>query len=325
MVLKPSNLDDLCATLAGACSRGEKITSIQLGALNQIVEHSADDMVAIAEAGITVADFQDRLAQRKQWLPIDPPNPDQLTIRELLSSNRSGPRRFGYGTIRDYVIGLKAVLADGRLVKSGGKVVKNVAGYDLAKLFVGSRDSLGIIVEAAFKLHPLPEAEVFAEAKCPSLEEADQLIEKILASDLTPTVLDLHNLEARTTNTVSEIPGQNRSYTLVLGFAGTREDVECQLAIAREFGIDLPSSLAYEVAFWRSADSYSRSSSSVLPSALVQTLRELGEDAFVARAGNGIIWHREKPQAFRGDWRPRLTEQIKRTFDPNNTLPELSS
>src|SRR5258708_768949 len=131
-------------------------------------------MTATVEAGMTLADIQKQISTRGQWLPIDPPNAEQLSIGSLLATNVSGPRRFGFGTIRDFVIGLQVVLADGRIIHSGGKVVKNVAGYDLMKLFIGSHGSLGIIVEVTFKVLPLPETEQFVEAKCASLEEAEK-------------------------------------------------------------------------------------------------------------------------------------------------------
>jgi len=115
----------------------------------------------------------------------------------LLDTNASGPRRAGFGTIRDYVIGLRVALADGRLVRSGGKVVKNVAGYDLMKLFIGARGTLGVIVEVTFKLLPLPEAEAFVQAHFGTLEATERLIASVLESELTPAVFDLHNLGSR--------------------------------------------------------------------------------------------------------------------------------
>src|SRR5207248_4275632 len=113
---------------------------------------------------------------------------------DMLNSNISGPRRFGYGSIREHLLGLKVVLADGRLIHCGGKVVKNVAGYDLCKLFVGSRGSLGVLLEATFKVRPLPEVEQFVGARCDSLSAAAALLEAVRDSELTPVVLDLHNL-----------------------------------------------------------------------------------------------------------------------------------
>ena len=167
----------------------------------------------------TLARLQSELARQRQWLPIDPPRADTLTIEAALATDASGPRRFGCGTIRDYLIGSKVVVADGRVIKSGGKVVKNVAGYDLAKLFVGSHGSLGVIVEATFKLRPLPEAERFVQTPCESLDQVRLRIESVLDSDVTPVVLDLHNLP-------STLDARRPTFSLVAGFAGTAEDVQ---------------------------------------------------------------------------------------------------
>src|SRR5258708_767443 len=174
MTLKPAIVEELTKLLADASARGEKISGFDLSALHRLVEHKAEDMTATVEAGMTLANFQQQVATRGQWLPIDPPNAEQLTIGALLATNVSGPRRFGFGTIRDFVIGLQVVLADGRIIHSGGKVVKNVAGYDLMKLFIGSHGSLGVIVEVTFKLRPIPETEQFLEANCASLDEAEK-------------------------------------------------------------------------------------------------------------------------------------------------------
>src|SRR5882672_2443682 len=213
MKLKPASIAELASFLAGNRTRMEKVTSFDLTALDRLVEHKAEDMTATVGAGMNLANFQRQLALDGQWLPVDPPKTESLSIGALLATNVSGPRRFGYGTIRDYVIGLQVVLADGRIIHSGGKVVKNVAGYDLMKLFIGSRGSLGIITEVTFKVPPVPETEQFVEAKCASLEDAEKLIDALLNSDLAPIVLDLHNMSST-----------SRRLSLVVGFAGTPED-----------------------------------------------------------------------------------------------------
>src|SRR5204862_2981794 len=104
-----------------------------------------------------VSDFQRALAARRQFLPVDPPRPERATLGGLAAANINGPRRALYGGVRDLVIGMKMVLAGGERVKTGGKVVKNVAGYDLAKLFLGSLGSLGVITELTFLVLPRPE------------------------------------------------------------------------------------------------------------------------------------------------------------------------
>ncbi len=121
--------------------------------LNKIVEHEPADLTLTAEAGVLVSDLQEHLIQHNQWLPLDPPKAG--TLGGLLAANASGPSRMRYGTARDHVIGMELVTANGEILKFGGRVVKNVAGYDMAKLQIGALGSLGIITRAAFKVLPL--------------------------------------------------------------------------------------------------------------------------------------------------------------------------
>jgi FAD/FMN-containing dehydrogenase len=311
MILKPSNIEQLSQALAQASARKEKVERVELNALNRVVEHTAEDMTVTVEGGVTLTALQGELAKHRQWLAIDPPNPGQLTISDIINANASGPRRFGYGTIRDYLIGIKVVLADGTVINSGGKVVKNVAGYDLMKLFIGGQGSLGVTGEATFKLRPLPELEQFVQAQCESLEKAGQLIEAVIKSELTPTVLDLHKLS---TSGVQLL-------TVVMGFAGTREEVEWQLAKAAELGFNEPASVDYEAKFWAGSTSSNRMS--VLPSTLVGVIRGLGDAPFVARAGNGIIYHRGTPVPRKDVLPLQLMRRVKDAYDPNHILPEL--
>jgi glycolate oxidase subunit GlcD len=127
--------------------------------LNRIIEHEPADLIAIAEAGVTLTDFNARLAENGQWLPLDPPDDGRATLGGVVATGIGGPQQFGYGRPRGSVIGMKVVLADGSMIKAGGRVVKNVAGYDLCKLFTGSYGSLGIITELNFKLRPRPARE----------------------------------------------------------------------------------------------------------------------------------------------------------------------
>jgi FAD/FMN-containing dehydrogenase len=124
--------------------------------MNRFITHEPADLVATVEAGATLREFQERLAQAGQWLPVDPPDEANATIGSVVATAVAGPQSFGYGPLRSFVIGLRAVLADGRRIKAGGNVVKNVAGYDLCKLFTGSYGTLGVITDVTFKLRPLP-------------------------------------------------------------------------------------------------------------------------------------------------------------------------
>jgi len=127
--------------------------------LNRIVEHNEGDFTAILEAGVSLVEAQAKFAAAGQMLAIDPPlgAGDAATIGGVMAANDAGPLRHRYGSMRDLVVGVTVVLSDGTIAQSGGKVIKNVAGYDLAKLFTGSYGTLGLIVQVAVRLHPAPE------------------------------------------------------------------------------------------------------------------------------------------------------------------------
>ncbi len=159
--------------------------------LDRVVEYEPADLTAVLEAGLTLARVQDILGQHNQFLPLDPPCPERATLGGILAANQSGPLRLGYGTARDLVIGTKAVLADGTLIKSGGKVVKNVAGYDLNKLFIGSLGTVGVIVEAAFKVYPKPQAWGTAVGRFKTPEAAWDAVWRLRQSVFEPVALEL--------------------------------------------------------------------------------------------------------------------------------------
>ena len=297
MTLEPNSIAELQELLP----QSQRVGGVSLEAVAELVEHVPEDMTAIAQVGMTLAEFQSRLAKANQWLPIDPPHPETVTIGELLANNLNGPRRFGYGTIRDWLIGLAVVLPDGRLIRNGGKVVKNVAGFELCRLFVGAKNELGVIVEAAFKLLPMPEAEAHLAKRCDSLGQAEELLEKIWASDLQPMVLDLHRIDGE-------------PVTLVVGFAGPSADVETQSDAANALGFAAEASLDYDARFRQTAPNFS----SLAPGNLISALRNLSDEPFVARAGNGVIYHAsaipsEAPS-------PDLQKRVKAIFDPKGVL-----
>jgi glycolate oxidase FAD binding subunit len=146
--------------------------------LDRVIEYEPADMTVTVEAGITMAKLQTTLAENGQFLPINAPS--DATIGGVLAAGVSGPSRHAYGLPRDWLIGCRVALADGTLVKGGGRVVKNVAGYDMPKLAVGSIGTLGVIVEATFKLTPVPVVEETLIATWPSLDAA---LSSIFAAD----------------------------------------------------------------------------------------------------------------------------------------------
>jgi glycolate oxidase FAD binding subunit len=160
---------------------------VETGALNRVLEHNVGDFTAVLEAGVPFAEAQRAFAQEGQRLAWDPPDPGGATIGGIVASADSGPLRHRYGGVRDLVVGITVVLSDGTIAKSGGKVIKNVAGYDLAKLFAGSMGTLGLIGSVAVRLHPLPErtATVVIEHRNPDLllEEVLRLARRPLEAD----------------------------------------------------------------------------------------------------------------------------------------------
>ena len=160
--------------------------------MNAVVEHVPGDQVVRVQSGIRFGDLQERLAESDQMLGVDPPEArDGATVGGIVASNSSGPRRYRYGTIRDLIIGITVVLADGTVAKAGGKVVKNVAGYDLSKLFTGSLGTLGVIAECNFRLHPRPETARTVAVELPDTASAGAVSQAILHAQVVPSAVEL--------------------------------------------------------------------------------------------------------------------------------------
>ena len=159
--------------------------------LNQVVEHAWADLTVTVQAGCTIANLQKTLAEHGQRLAVDPLWPEQATIGGVLSTNDTGVIRLYFGGLRDLIIGATIALADGTLAESGGKVVKNVAGYDLPKLMTGALGTLGVITQAVFRLHPLPHNSKTLTAQFPSVDEAEAFVLSVQGSRLAHTALQI--------------------------------------------------------------------------------------------------------------------------------------
>ena len=192
-VIEPSSIDKLSAVLRDANDRGAAVIpwgagrhmslgniparydiALRTAKLDRVIEYEPADMTISVEAGITIGALQSHLAAHGQFLPIDAPA--GATVGGVLAAGVSGPSRHAYGLPRDWLIGCRIVLADGTIVKGGGRVVKNVAGYDIPKLVVGSLGTLGVIAEATFKLAPLPAQQETLLVRCETLDEAARLV-----------------------------------------------------------------------------------------------------------------------------------------------------
>lgn len=203
---RPTSVVELCALVRGCLADGQAVypvggrTMLDVGTpptkpgvatdirgLDQVIDYPVRDLTITVQAGLTVARLRDVLAAEGQQLPIDVPDPARATIGGAIAANASGPRRYGRGTFRDYVLGISVVNADGVEVKAGGRVVKNVAGYDLMKLYTGSFGALGVITQVTLKLKPLPEARVLVTAGCADLGPA---LDALHASATRPVAID---------------------------------------------------------------------------------------------------------------------------------------
>jgi len=282
-VFEPESVGEAAAILAAGPSvsierpGGEVVLST--ARLNRLLEHEPGDLTAIAEAGMRLSELQARLAPHGQMLALDPPG--DPTLGACLAGDLSGPRRHHYGAMRDLVLGVTIVLADGTVASSGGKVVKNVAGYDLGKLFSGSRGRLGLVARVALRLHPRPasEATVVVESDDPRGYWAG-----LLRSGLTPSAVDF-------------LPP--RRFALL--FEGGRTAVEAQVAAAGGVRQDEPS-------VWAESASLQAGAGNRQPFEW--------QECLLARPGPGIAFAGE---AGRRAWSP-LAERVRASFDPAGVL-----
>jgi glycolate oxidase FAD binding subunit len=235
--------------------------------MDHIVEHAADDLTVTVEAGATLASVNATLRASGQWLPLDPALPAETTIGGLLAANVAGPSRQAFGTVREWLLGLRVALPDGTIAKSGGRVVKNVAGYDVHKLLVGSFGTLAVILEATFKLQPLPEAIRVLAFSSPDMDVLFRLGSALADSASPPRFVEV----------VVEGDGPPR---LITGFAGLVEEVEDGLsgaaAMAAGLGVDPEREPAGDEELHNLLDAFERARDGV---AVVLRARTRREDA----------------------------------------------
>ncbi len=194
--------------------------------LNEVVEYTPADMTVSVQAGIRLAELQKVLAAENQFLALDPPNGEAATIGGILAANSSGPLRAAHGTARDQLIGVRVAHPDGLVTKAGGKVVKNVTGYDLNKLYTGSLGTLGVIVEANFKLQPLPAVQKSVLAVM-SAASAAQAVDSLVDSVLTPNSVEVLDSEALSRVSSNGLAKGERA--LLVRFGGNLKAVDRQV------------------------------------------------------------------------------------------------
>lgn len=201
---------------------------VMLAGMRRVIDYPARDLTVTVQAGITLAALQHTLAQEGQWLPLEAHQPQTATLGGLLAVNFSGPRRYGYGTARDYVIGITAVDGRGEAYSGGGRVVKNVAGYDFCKLLVGSLGTLGIITQVTLKLRPKPESGAMLVCEPGDWNQAEELLARLVQSQTTPVSIDLVCGPAAAQAAELELSSP-QALALAVGFEGSHEEVAWQL------------------------------------------------------------------------------------------------
>jgi glycolate oxidase FAD binding subunit len=302
-VSEPRTVSEAAEILARAGAAGKRVGIEKEGGdvvlstrrLDAVLEHEPGDLTAIVEAGVRLSQLADRLAPYGQMLALDPPG--DPTIGACLSGNLSGPRRHRYGAPRDLVIGVTVVLAEGTVASSGGKVVKNVAGYDLGKLFSGSRGELGLVARLCVRLHPRPAATRTLAVRVADAAHAARLVQTVLRSQLVPSAVDLL------------WPGR-----LLLLFEGSERAVDDQL----ESALTLVGGAVADPVIWEEVASRQLrlpARVSFAPGELAAALGSASEA--VVRAGCGSAYVPSvsgEPQA------TALLERIRAQFDPAGVL-----
>lgn len=297
--------------LGGAPSGIDLILS--LARLDRIPDYQPADLTVTVEAGAPMQDAGAALRAQGQMLPLDAPFASEATVGGVVATNGTGPRRLAYGSARDMVLGVHFVTAEGKLAKSGGKVVKNVAGYDIAKLLIGSLGSLGILTDITFKVFPRPPASATLKIGFPGLAQALQARQRILNSPFPLQALDLFDASAG--KLLGEPPAPIAPFTLAVWSAGPQTVVE---RICRDLpGLIRPDGPLEveclkgeeEEMFWSAirelTPSFLRSEADgvvikasvlltqmaeVIGTARRAALQNQLESAFLARAGTGIVY-----------------------------------
>jgi glycolate oxidase FAD binding subunit len=244
---RPSTLEDLGEVVARRVLEGHAIypqggataleyggipakpgVAIDLRRLDRVVDYPSADMTITVEAGITLGRLREVLAEKGQRLALEAPQCERATLGGIFATNASGPRRFGLGRARDQIIGIRYVDAQGQTIKGGGRVVKNVAGYDLPRLMTGSMGTLGIIAEMTLKVRPLPEASALVWIRFRRLVDAAQAVDRLNTSGTRPVSIELMNGPAASRIALTrDLPVEE--WVVVVGFEDNEASVAWQL------------------------------------------------------------------------------------------------
>lgn len=302
---EPLAIDQAAEILGRATREGRRVSIDRAGGdlvvstryLNRLLEHEAGDLTATVEAGMRLSALNERLAEHGQMLALDPPS--DPTIGGAIAGDLFGPRSHRYGRARDLVLGVTVVLADGTVANAGGKVVKNVAGYDLAKLFCGSHGRLGLIGRVSLRLHPRPEASRTLVIPVADPADVQSFVRTLLHSTLAPSAVDL--------------VWDERESALALLFEGGEEATSAQLEQGRALLGGHEDTGVWDEVAARQLDSRSRGAFAA--GELHSVLGEL--PAALVRIGPTCFAY--LPQFYEQPW-SALAEQVRQQFDPEGVL-----
>jgi len=285
--------------------------------LNRITDSDCENLTLSAESGITLNEVQKSLAKvgKGYFLPLNPPFTDKATLGGIVATNSTGPKRLLYGTVRDLIIGAKAVFPNGDIVVSGGKTVKNVSGYDMCKLLIGSYGTLGIICEMTFKLLPLPEKEATLLLSFARLDEADGFVREMRGSQLIPSSMETLNAMAVQKMKYSMSMPPNGNYLVAIGLEGVAESIDRQISemseMGKKYGVLEAMTISSEKhqTFWMAIRDFSYGLTQKYPNVISlksnflisksgemlgsyeKITKELGIDcALISHSGNGILY-----------------------------------
>ena len=285
---------------AGAAESAAILTTT---ALAPVLDHCAGDLTATVGAGMTLASVNAALARSGQWLPLDPPAADRATIGGIVAANDSGPRRHKHGVPRDLIIGVEMVRADGTIARAGGKVVKNVAGYDLARMLCGSRGSLALIASATFKLAPLAPVSRTVVATVRNARAGADLALAVAASPTAPSAIEIesppHRVFIRFESTARA--------------ADMQADAAASLCLAQGAQAvvvagDQERSLwnEYDRNVWGGAVEGVVAKVSILPTEVADLLDQAGASLAAGRAALGVLYLHGGSAATAPDWLDKL-------------------
>ena len=275
--------------------------------LNKVIDYPARDMTVTVQAGILIKDLKEMLGKENQRLPIDDPYPASSSLGGLLATNTSGPRRFGWGTLRDYVIGISILNDEGVETKAGGRVVKNVAGYDFCKLHTGALGTLGVISQVTLKVRPNPEASSFVLLTL-NLANVESVLDRIHNTKTRPVAVELLNKTALQHPLFKHL-AVTSDYGVFIGFEHSTEAVKWQTETLANELADVPNSkleiinAPSDSALWQALGEFQAARISGcpltfkanIPSAKVATFASFALEtipgvSLQAHAGSGIVF-----------------------------------